>query len=501
MPGEDTILEGPVTPAPVFAYRAIRSIFFASPESSPEHGNKENLVPAFPSSPKRIVPFAENSPQPSPSPSQKRKREGHTRSGGGTILSPTKGILRTPGLATPRAKYLKDINVKFKSVSPEAPKLVTLPVSPRQRTTKVRDPPAALYPSKSSIELTSPTKTNPTPVSQNLLQHEQLPAGGNHATEAAPPTSPCLLSRAAIEAYITQTEKEMKKLVRYGQKMREYARKKDAENQELKGMIEQLRRENERLSRGADGAPGCRPGTSGLPQAGREVKDKEEEKRAGADVLGTDASPALRNRPPGYVREEVDRVETTVRSQAVKVPKDVRHSSLSKTASIGRSAGAGICEPSKPSGPSRSISSDHPPAIKRSISTTPTSKRTPSSSARSFAAVPSKQPPSMETDPATTSVRSASASASASASTVAARPGLTRLPPERVAAARDRIRRRTEARKASVLVEIEVVSALDKQGEDGHAVQGRQLPMETIREQEPLAKQLEEPSEVDWANL
>ncbi|KIX96738.1 uncharacterized protein Z520_07457 [Fonsecaea multimorphosa CBS 102226] len=500
MPSEDTILEGPITPAPVFAYRALRSIFFASPESSPEHdANKENLVPAYPpSSPKRKHSTG-NSPQTSPSPSQKRKRESDNTNngGGGTILSPTKGILRTPGLATPRAKYLKDINVKFKSVSPEGPKLAP----PTLRCSKPTNNPAA-----------SPTKKKSTPVLQDpLLQDEELLLGNRPTTASVPPSSPCVLSRASIEAYLAQTEKEMKKLVRYGQKMREYARKKDAENQELKSMIEQLRRENERLKRGdADSsASESHRGASGdVPQVVRgQLRDKDEEKQRRVSVgivTGTNnASPALRDKPRGYVREEVDRVETTVRSQrSEKASKDQRYTSLSSTGTAERSDR--VCDPARPSGPSCSAPSDHPPSIKRSLSTS-TSQRRASAATSTLVSttrpsdLPNNPPPSAEADPAaiTTSIRSASAG------TIAARPSITRLPPERVAAARHRLRRRTEARKANVPV-VEVVLTWDKRGEGdgkGHAGNERQLlGTGTVKAQEP-AKQLEEPSEVDWANL
>ncbi|OAP61344.1 hypothetical protein AYL99_03547 [Fonsecaea erecta] len=500
MPGEETILEGPVTPAPVFAYRAIRSIFFASPESSPEHGDKENLVPVYPSSPKRKY-VAEDSPVPSPS--QKRQRDTNAH-GGRNILSPTKGILRTPGLATPRAKYLKDINVKFKSVSPEAPKLPILPVSPRQPRSKAQDAPAALGHLKPIHNLIPPTKTKPTSVLQDAVQDEQLLVKSNPAAASAPSTSPCLLSRAAIEAYIAQTEKEMKKLVRYGQKMREYARKKDAENQELKGMIDQLRRENERLRRETDSAAECHRGGSDLEQVDRHLTDEKGEKRwLSAGTLGTNASPALRDKPRAYVREEVDRVETTVRSQTVKESKGQRHTSLSGAETAERSAG--IYDPARPP-------SDHLPSIKRSISTS-TSQRIASTSTSiattRLADIPGNLPQSTEVIPAAASSSTSSTTTairSASASTIAARPGKTSLPPDRVAAARDRLRRRYEARKASVPVD--VGSTLNEQGEEkgeGYVEDDRHLlgmGMGTKRERaQELAQQSEEPSEVDWVNL
>ncbi|EXJ66217.1 uncharacterized protein A1O5_10833 [Cladophialophora psammophila CBS 110553] len=496
MPSDDTILEGPVTPAPLFAYRAIRGIFFASPESSPDHGNKENLVPAYPSPSKR-KPVTGSSPQLSPS--QKRKRDSST--GGGTILSPTKGILRTPGLATPRAKYLKDVNVKFKSVSPEAPKLVGCPSSPGQPQTRAQHASPVVRPSKPIHILASPTNaTSSSVVLQKPLQNEQLVV--NTSTESAPPTSPCMLSRGAIEAYMAQTEKEMKKLVRYGQKMREYARKKDAENQELKRMVEQLRRVNERLKGDTDHSTESNTNTAGIPRIGKEPKNKkEEEKRVTADMLGTSASPALRNKRRGYVREEVDRVETTVRGQTLGESKAQRHVSSSSTGTAERST-AGICEPSRPSGSSCSdIPTNHPPTIRRSTS----SSQRKSSSSTPLIALPINPPLPADVDlPATTTTTTTTTSIhSTSANITVAKSGTISLPPDRLAAARDRLRRRAERRKASIPLQID--SALDKQGSRQPVDLDQAQPLQRIgrergQEQE-LVKEPEDPSEVDWANL
>ncbi|KIW87124.1 uncharacterized protein Z519_12235 [Cladophialophora bantiana CBS 173.52] len=490
MPSDDTILEGPVTPAPLFAYRAIRGIFFASPESSPDHDNKENLVPTYPSPSKR-KPVTGISLQLSPS--QKRKRDSST--GGGTILSPTKGILRTPGLATPRAKYLKDVNVKFKSVSPEAPKFVGCPASPGQPQTRAQDASPVVRPSKPIHILASPTEaTSSSVVLQKPLQNEEPVV--NTSTESAPPTSPCMLSRTAIEAYMAQTEKEMKKLVRYGQKMREYARKKDAENQELKSMIEQLRRENERLKRDTDPSAESHTNTGGIPLIGKELKNNKEEKRVTADMLGASASPALRNKRRGYVREEVDRVETTVRSQTFGESKAQRHVSSSSTGTAERST-AGSCEPSRPSGSSCSdIPPDHSPTIRRSTS----SSQPKSSSSTPLIALPINPPLPADVDlpGTTTSTRSTSANI-----TVAAKSGTISLPPDRLAAARDRLRRRAERRKASIPLQID--SALDKQGSrqpvDLDQAQPLQRTGREWKQEQELVKEPEDPSEVDWANL
>ena len=51
-----------------------------------------------------------------------------------------------------------------------------------------------------------------------------------------------------------ETEKDMKKLLRKFQKIREYARKVDEENMRLRRLVEELQRENGRLKTGGGGA-------------------------------------------------------------------------------------------------------------------------------------------------------------------------------------------------------------------------------------------------------
>ena len=60
-----------------------------------------------------------------------------------------------------------------------------------------------------------------------------------------------------IDAYKRETEKDMKKLLRKFQKMREYARKVDADNMRLRRLVEDVQRENERLMKGEVGRAGA----------------------------------------------------------------------------------------------------------------------------------------------------------------------------------------------------------------------------------------------------
>ncbi|KAJ9603350.1 hypothetical protein H2200_012128 [Cladophialophora chaetospira] len=436
MPGDATILEGPVTPAPLFAYRAIRSIFFASPDSSPEHYGKENMVPTYSKSPTKSKWKAPNSPQLTPS--QKRKREVVVN--GGVVLSPTKGILRTPGLATPRAKALRDVNVKFKSVSPEV----------RRTNATVQNTSPSMPRAQLALEAIRPEQPKTAPATANQAKKSEARVTKTDTGVLPSATLQCPLVPAAIEAYMAQTEKEMKRLIRYGKKMREYALRKDAENQELKIMIDELRRENERLRTS---------GTITTRTLGQDLKMVEEHPQKIKDktphTTSKAISPALRNKNRGYVREEVDRVETTVKVQAFTdlKPQPRSFSDTMKPKTV----------------PSRVF----PDVRRRGDSTTATALISMSG-----------DPSAKHTDNIVTSIPT---------STTATNNGTLRLPPDRAAAARERLRKRAEARKTSA----EIAFATKDQTED---IAFKHCVSQELAKVREAVDGLDEPS-FDWANL
>ncbi|KAK4945628.1 hypothetical protein LTR10_015247 [Elasticomyces elasticus] len=414
MPGEATILEGPVTPAPVFAYRAVRGIFFGSPDSSPEHDNKENVDPTPVSSPQKLGMMDERLQL---TPSHKRKRDGGATilSPSKAMLSPTKGILRTPGLATPRAKLLKEINVKFKSVSPESAQQKPAAAKNAGNTNTNRgassnkDSGYILRVSKSMGDL-EPAKKELKVVAQTK---NGLPPTTN--TTAFPPS--------AMDAYMQQTEKEMKKLVRYGQKMREYARKKDAENVELKSMVEHLQRENERLRRAVDG----------------EFQRTQDQDKSGNVYAGTvQGSGRIASTGLKLPKQSVKQENVTQRSAT----QQLRQPSASNTVS-GTKSGPEL------STAKHRTPSDHqqPPA---SISFHPKSKTDFLNNALPVRSASSGAPtqPSARTTTGNTHTNKNAAAALANIANTGT--GSTRLAPDRLAAARERLRQRAEARKSSV---------------------------------------------------
>ncbi|KIX09861.1 uncharacterized protein Z518_00942 [Rhinocladiella mackenziei CBS 650.93] len=434
MSGHETILEDPITPAPLFAYRAIRSMFFASPDSSPEHENKENIAPPSPMRSKFLVDGPVQL-----TPSQKRKWDSQ-----GTVLSPTKGILRTPGLPTPRAKYLRDINVKFKSLSPEAvdktaeapkPEYATL----SQGSSVSTEASPAIRASKPMKELTFSKKTHssqPKSDKQPIISAPKEPPSTSAPTIVTATTD--VLCPSQIHAYVQQTEREVKRLVRYGQKMREYARKKDAENQELKYTIEQLRKENERL----------RNENRSVGRANLEAKHGARERDRNLAAVGVSR---------GDVGEEV-----------------VRHQ-----------AQAGNAVPNtwscRTTGPDTDVDTRQKPS-----SSTLRSSTQPGSASSSVE-------PQVRSDlaPPTQAIRPANSVGLGVGTSTSTGTAITRLPPDREAAARERLRRRMEVRKAS--------TENDKLNQKTQTIVDTGQGSQTLNHE--VQNQSQDVSQVDWVNL
>lgn len=153
---DNTTTDEPVTPAPVFAFRALRGALFGSPETPCDRDNNKENAPLVnsefhkksfptkksgspnnkPTSPKKTHSTEEARSISAPvemtrklirSPKGKGKQGGavplgptfHPGQVTSILASPTRSILRVPGQATPRAQSLRDINVTFKSLSPD----------------------------------------------------------------------------------------------------------------------------------------------------------------------------------------------------------------------------------------------------------------------------------------------------------------------------------------------------------------------------------------------
>lgn len=216
-----TILDAPETPAPVFAFRALKGVIFGSPNNDNELHNKENANPTEPVRTLRSKISALRAP--SVSPLKRRKINQNA--------SPAKSILRIPGIPTPRKQ---NANVTFKDVTPSlSPELTRKSLVPTEQLAGQ---------DLKSTNIADPSRTE-------SAKHP-LPQGSSLVVPQLGTEIPALQQAHVtfdFEAYRLSTEKEMKKLVRYGQKMREYARKQDEENTKLRMALEQLQKENEEL--------------------------------------------------------------------------------------------------------------------------------------------------------------------------------------------------------------------------------------------------------------
>ncbi|KAI1611972.1 hypothetical protein EDD36DRAFT_439895, partial [Exophiala viscosa] len=359
-------------------------------------------------------------------PTHKRNRDGGAvmLSPSKAMLSPTKGILRTPGLATPRAKLLKDINVKFKSVSPESAQQRPAAIksfghantnsNAINGASSSKDPGHPLRISKSMDDLEPAKRENKAAAAANKPTKTSVPVTVN--TTAFPPS--------AMDAYMQQTEKEMKKLVRYGQKMREYARQKDAENVELQSMVEKLQRENERLRRA---------GTSDATATHDRSRNGSVRERAAPSHVSRAPSSQIKSVKESTKQDSITQQPTTIQQRQ---PSTSNAASGTKTRPV--SSAAKARRPSHHQQPPTSTS-PHPKS-----NTDFLSNALPLRSASSGATA---------TQPSTKTAAGNAHTNNNTATNLAAKhdngTGSIRLAPDRLAAARERLRQRAEARKSS----------------------------------------------------
>jgi hypothetical protein len=212
-------LDAPETPAPVFAYRALKSVLFGLNDGDSDEDDKEN-IPLETRSSKGSTTSLNVFEHKSLTPTRPSPRR---------IFSPAKSILRTSGTPTPRRQ---NVSVKFKDIKPTSTDLGAISeegvVTERFDSHRLKDP--VLVSSKSKTSTEKPTA---------LATKRQTPH-----SESLPET---YYNVKEIDAYIAATEREMKKLVRYGQRMREYARLSQKENTALRRELEVVTNKNETL--------------------------------------------------------------------------------------------------------------------------------------------------------------------------------------------------------------------------------------------------------------
>jgi hypothetical protein len=214
-------MDAPTTPAPVFAYRALKGVLFGSPGAEHDGGNNKENIPLETRSKKLSADKYDVVLKP--------KTSTPTRPTPRRIASPAKSILRTPGVPTPRRQ---NVSVKFKDIKSSSLSLETVIEGSTRKGTIMHQLPHSM------------TK-NPAPSAPEGRDTAERATKAQSENVEPPPET--FYNAKEIEAYIAATEKEMKKLVRYGQRMREYARLSQRENAGLKRELEHIRKESEKL--------------------------------------------------------------------------------------------------------------------------------------------------------------------------------------------------------------------------------------------------------------
>ncbi len=220
------LLDAPETPAPLFAYRALKSVLFGSHDADDAGEDEKENIPletrsglASTNLPKSHLKPKSLTPQ---RPTPRR------------MLSPAKSILRTPGIPTPRRL---NASVKFKDIKQRSLNLSTIAEVPVIEGKA--NSPNSQHCAIASSEAEAPTRERTEPAAKPQISNsESQPEIYYNVKE--------------IDAYIAATEHEMKKLVRYGQRMREYARLSQKENATLKRELDNVRKENAKLRRKED---------------------------------------------------------------------------------------------------------------------------------------------------------------------------------------------------------------------------------------------------------
>lgn len=220
-------LDAPDTPAPLFAYRALKSVLFGSHDDEEGYENEKENFPLETRLPYLETKSISSAPQiKSSTPKRPTPRR---------MLSPAKSILRTPGIPSPRRQ---NVSVKFKDIKQTLTNLTPI--------------------AEGSVTEVKAIPQLPEPPTHKASKSEARPAQTEFELAAELQISECdsqpetYYNVKEIDAYVAATEREMKKLVRYGQRMREYARLSQKENATLKRELDNARKENAMLRQRED---------------------------------------------------------------------------------------------------------------------------------------------------------------------------------------------------------------------------------------------------------
>lgn len=303
---DHTLIDDPKTPAYKFAYRAFRGMLYGEPDDSPvkpthddrEYKEKENDF-------LQVTKAGEGPVVKRKSPSRQRDETTPKRQRM-IAASPSKSILRNPNLPTPRRTQSRDLTVTFKDLS-------------RSLTPELRRD-------------TAPSRTSPSPtrihtMSLTASRDVQKSLTADFVTAKKVPDAHTSAGENCVEfdlqTYIAQTEKEIRKLIKYGQKMRDIAKQQKADNERLKQTLGDVRKDNEVLKKTLARADSTRGADDQPSEMSFEVRRKSVEKgteyatrddfnlssRATTQVAGSVAPPARTIQSPAGSKEGKEKMD------------------------------------------------------------------------------------------------------------------------------------------------------------------------------------------------
>lgn len=241
---DETRIDAAPTPAHVFAYRAFRSVFIHSPESSPlrplvnPNDEKENA---------RTSPVQNSRFTTSSSISKRKGPEkdalSFTPKRQKTVaISPAKSILKTSNIPTSRQASLRDVTVTFKDVRKSvSPELVRAPVVgklfPQSELRVVSEPVAMVKALNTTVQLKESTKQLRAVSGPVLFEDRYRNAIAEMVQDPA----------FDLSDYVAKTEKEVRRFIAYASKWKKQAQEREEENMKLKKSLEEAQKRYDRL--------------------------------------------------------------------------------------------------------------------------------------------------------------------------------------------------------------------------------------------------------------
>ena len=257
--------EAPVTPAPLFAVRAFKTAIFGTPHPDQSDVNRHAPLVELKAEVPKALPAEKARDIQAQNGDNENLNEPVTVSKVDVLVSPTKGILLTPGTGPIRRKtvsfgtLMADAEMNEKQMLSMEAKLESTPKSQQNLKASPRIQPRHSSLTKSLIELSkhsSDSQARSATSSEEENSRESAPSTGaqlineeqtteNTVDLSQPRSRSGKHWKTEYEQYHKRSNREMKKIIMYGQNVKSYAVKKDSE---ATGLGEKLKKELSRVA-------------------------------------------------------------------------------------------------------------------------------------------------------------------------------------------------------------------------------------------------------------